>query len=129
MTGRHHDLPHWRGGRCRGVPPAIRRFVDEFVDLASDNLYNAHYDRPACLGLLGDVAGRTILDAACGPGLYAEELPPPGGADVIGFDQRPRMAELCQQRITNFASIGLATIGFFWRPGAKNQRVAYDHSA
>ena len=54
--------------------------------------------RPACLGLLGDVAGRTVLDAACGPGLYAEELTA-RGATVIGFDQSPRMAELSRQRV------------------------------
>jgi trans-aconitate methyltransferase len=73
-------------------------FADEFLDHARDNLYNAHYDRPACLGLLGDVAGRTVLDAACGPGLYAEELTA-RGARVMGFDQSPRMAELCRQRV------------------------------
>ena len=29
-------------------------FSDEFLDQASNNLYNAHYDRPTCLALLGD---------------------------------------------------------------------------
>jgi ubiquinone/menaquinone biosynthesis C-methylase UbiE len=57
-----------------GSHPQYDVFADEFLDHASDGFYNAHYDRPACLGLLGDVAGRTVLDAACGPGLYAEEL-------------------------------------------------------
>jgi SAM-dependent methyltransferase len=81
-----------------GGHPQYDLFADEFLDHASDNLYNAHYDRPACLALLGDVAGRTVLDAACGPGLYAEELAA-RGADVIGFDQSPRMAELSEQRV------------------------------
>jgi len=39
-----------------------------------------------------------VLDAACGPGLYAEELTA-RGATVIGFDQSPRMAELSKQRV------------------------------
>jgi SAM-dependent methyltransferase len=73
-------------------------FADEYLDHARDSLHNAHYDRPACLGLLGDVAGRTVLDAACGPGLYAEELTA-RGARVIGFDQSPRMVELSRQRV------------------------------
>jgi SAM-dependent methyltransferase len=73
-------------------------FADEFLDHARDSLYNAHYDRPTCLSLLGDVAGRTVLDVACGPGLYAEELAA-RGADVIGFDQSPRMAELSRERV------------------------------
>jgi SAM-dependent methyltransferase len=81
-----------------GSHPQYEAFADEFLDHAMDSLYNAHYDRPACLALLGDVAGKTVLDAACGPGLYAEELTA-RGADVIGFDQSPRMAELCRQRV------------------------------
>jgi SAM-dependent methyltransferase len=81
-----------------GSHPQYDEFADEFLEHARDGFYNAHYDRPACLALLGDVAGRTVLDAACGPGLYAEELTA-RGADVIGFDQSPRMVELCRQRV------------------------------
>jgi len=57
-----------------GRDPQYEAFADEFLDHASDGLFNAHLDRPACLDLLGDVRGLRILDAACGPGLYAEEL-------------------------------------------------------
>jgi SAM-dependent methyltransferase len=80
-----------------GPHPQYDVFADEFLEHAGDNLYNAHYDRPACLALLGAVTGRTVLDAACGPGLYAGELAA-RGADVIGFDQSPRMVELSRQR-------------------------------
>lgn len=80
-----------------GSDPQYDVFADEFLDHAGNNLYNAHYDRPTCLALLGDVAGKTVLDAACGPGLYAQELAA-CGADVIGFDQSPRMVELAEQR-------------------------------
>lgn len=45
--------------------------------------------RPACLALLGDVTGKRVLDAACGPGLYAAELIG-RGARVVGFDHSPR---------------------------------------
>lgn len=78
--------------------PQYDVFADEFLDHARDGLYNAHYDRPACLALLGDVDGRTVLDAACGPGLYAEELVS-RGARVIGLDISPRMVELAGQRV------------------------------
>jgi SAM-dependent methyltransferase len=87
--------------RLRLVPDAVGRrpqyetFTDEFLEHARDGFFNAHYDRPACLSLLGDVAGRVVLDAACGPGLYAAELNS-RGARVIGFDQSPRMVELCR---------------------------------
>ena len=57
-----------------GRQPKCDVFADEFAEVAEDGFFNAHYDRPACLSLLGDVAGRRVPDAACGPGLYAEEL-------------------------------------------------------
>ncbi|MCN0180307.1 class I SAM-dependent methyltransferase [Salinispora arenicola] len=81
-----------------GPDPQYELFADEFLDHAREGLYNAHYDRPACLRLLGEVAGRTVLDVACGPGLYAEELVG-RGARVIGLDQSPRMVQLCRQRV------------------------------
>lgn len=81
-----------------GTHPQYDVFADEYLDHAHDGLFNAHYDRPACLSLLGDVAGSTVLDAACGPGLYADELTK-RGATVIGFDQSPRMTELARQRV------------------------------
>jgi hypothetical protein len=51
-----------------GRHPQYDRFADEFLDHVRDGFFNAHYDRPACLGLLGDVTGKTVLHAACGPG-------------------------------------------------------------
>ena len=81
-----------------GSDPQYDVFADEFLGHARDGFYNAHYDRPACLDLLGEVAERSVLDVACGPGLYAEELVA-RGARVIGLDQGPRMVDLCRQRV------------------------------
>jgi SAM-dependent methyltransferase len=81
-----------------GPEPQYEQFADDFLAHARNGLYNAHYDRPACLRLLGDVDGRTVLDVACGPGLYAEELVA-RGARVIGLDQSPRMVELARERV------------------------------
>ncbi len=81
-----------------GSHPQYDVFADEFLDHARDGFHNAYVDRPACLELLGDVSGRTVLDAACGPGLYAEELVA-RGARVLGLDLSPRMIELCRKRV------------------------------
>jgi SAM-dependent methyltransferase len=81
-----------------GPDPQYDVFADEFLEHARGGFYNAHYDRPACLELLGDVAGRTVLDVACGPGLYSEHLVA-RRAKVIGLDQSSRMVELCRQRV------------------------------
>jgi SAM-dependent methyltransferase len=81
-----------------GREPQYDVFADEFLEHAESGLFNAYYDRPACLALLGDVAGKRLLDAACGPGLYAAELVR-RGAEVVGFDHSPRMVEICRSRV------------------------------
>jgi SAM-dependent methyltransferase len=82
---------------CVGRRAQYDEFADDYLDQARDGFANAWTDRPACLDLLGDVAGRHVLDAACGPGLYAAELIA-RGARVTGFDQSPRMVELSRAR-------------------------------
>ncbi len=59
--------------------------------------HNAYYDRPNTLGLLPDVNGLEILDAACGPGKYAEILLQQG-AVVHGVDFSPRMVDAAKAR-------------------------------
>lgn len=56
-----------------------------------------HDDRPNILNLIPDVDDKWVLDAACGPGKYAEKLLE-RGAKLIGFDRSPRMVELAQIR-------------------------------
>ncbi len=86
-------------GRRVGREPQYDVFAEEFLGHAQVGFYNACYDRPACLALLGDVAGKRVLDAACGPGLYAAELIG-RGAQVVGFDHSPRMVQLCRARVS-----------------------------
>jgi ubiquinone/menaquinone biosynthesis C-methylase UbiE len=81
-----------------GREPQYDVFADQFLEHAEDGFWNAHYDRPAGLALLGQVAGKRVLDAACGPGLYAEELAR-RGARVVGFDHSPRFVELAAARV------------------------------
>jgi len=64
---------------------------------AADSPYNAHYDRPAVLELMGDVAGMRVLDAWCSPGLYSEEIFE-RGADVVAVDRSATMVEPAQKR-------------------------------
>ena len=80
------------------------RFAAEYEQHAAAGAYNAFYDRPAVLALLGDVDGLTVLDAACGPGLYAEELLA-RGARVVGFDQSPAMVALARERTAGRADL------------------------
>ncbi|WP_129675827.1 class I SAM-dependent methyltransferase [Candidatus Chloroploca sp. Khr17] len=89
-------------------PPLARATYDQLADAfarhAEDGPYNAHYDRPALLGLLPPVAGLHVLDAGCGPGLYAAWLVAQG-ATVVGLDVSPRMVALAQTRLGGRATI------------------------
>lgn len=82
----------------------------DYQQHATDSPYNAHYDRPAVLAALGPVRGLRVLDAACGPGLYTQELLA-RGAVVMAFDASPVMADLARARIADQAQIDLAVLG------------------
>ena len=73
-------------------------FAESYARHAEASAYNALYDRPAVLHLLGDVAGLRVLDAGCGPGFYAAELVA-RGAEVVGFDASPDMVRLAERRV------------------------------
>ena len=77
---------------------------------AADSAYNAHYDRPAVLATLGQVRGVRVLDAACGPGFYTEELVA-RGAQVAAFDASPVMVDLARRRMGGRARIVRAVLG------------------
>lgn len=81
-----------------------------FAEHAADGAYNAHYDRPAVLATLGSVQGAEVLDAACGPGLYAQALLD-AGARVTGFDASPVMVELARRRVGDRARVDRAVLG------------------
>lgn len=74
-------------------------FAEDYLDHARDGAYNAHYDRPAVLETLGGVKGLRILDAGCGPGLYARELVAGGAESVVGIDVSPEMVRLATQEV------------------------------
>jgi SAM-dependent methyltransferase len=82
------------------VPLAVRnygKFADRYAALVPTKPHNALYERPATLSLLPDVRGLRVLDAGCGPGLYAEWLAQ-RGAFVVAIDAVPRMVELARER-------------------------------
>lgn len=87
--------------------PAFDELADEYAERAPTKAHNAHYERPATLSLLPDVAGKRVLDAGCGPGIYAEKLLE-GGAELTCFDVSARMVELADRRLGGRASVRVA---------------------
>ena len=80
-----------------------------FDDHAADGAANAHYDRPAMLAALGDIAGKDVLDAACGPGFYLQELIE-GEALVRAFDASGEMIRLARKRVGEGVEIRQASL-------------------
>lgn len=85
-------------------PDQYEGFADAYRAHAELAPYNALYDRPATLDLLGPVEGLEVLDAGCGPGIYAEALLA-RGARVIGCDASARMVELARERVGGAADL------------------------
>ena len=79
---------------------AYEQLADGYNDQIDHKPHNAYYDRPNTLKLMGDVAGKKVLDAACGPGKYAEILIGRGAA-VVGFDISPKMVQHARNRNGN----------------------------
>jgi len=79
---------------------AYEEMAEEYNKLIDHKPHNAYYDRPNTLELLPDVSEKIILDAACGPGKYAEILINKG-AMVKGFDISPKMIDLSIERNSN----------------------------
>jgi 2-polyprenyl-3-methyl-5-hydroxy-6-metoxy-1,4-benzoquinol methylase len=48
--------------------------------------------------LLGEIQGNRVLDAGCGPGIYAGLLVVKG-AEVVAFDASERMVRLAKERL------------------------------
>ena len=74
------------------------------------NLFNAYYERPAMLGLAGEVSGRRILDAGCGSGPLSAALRA-RGAVVTGLDVSTAMIDLARQRLGEDADLHVANLG------------------
>lgn len=79
------------------VLAAYEELAEDYNALIDHKPHNAYYDRPNTLKLIGAVKGKHILDAACGPGKYAEILLG-RGAMVTGFDISPKMVALANER-------------------------------
>jgi SAM-dependent methyltransferase len=62
----------------------------------AESAYNAYYERPATIALLGEVSGRRVLEAGCGAGQLTASLTG-RGAMVTAFDVSRAMVGLARQ--------------------------------
>lgn len=74
------------------------RYAREYAHKNDTEPFNAFYERPAVLALLGEVAGLRVLDAGCGPGAHARALQE-RGAIVTGCDRSGAELALARERL------------------------------
>lgn len=90
--------------------PAESAYHDDLGDFFAQNAdlsaYNAFTDRPAVLGLIGDVSGAEILDVGCGAGHYAVELLT-RDARVTGIDGSATLLAHARDRVQDRAVLRL----------------------
>ena len=96
-------------------PAQYDSFAAQYEEHSAAAPYNALYDRPATLQLVGDVTGKRVLDAACGPGHYIERLLA-RNADVVGCDASPTMIDLARERVGDRAGLRVHSLDdpFTW---------------
>jgi SAM-dependent methyltransferase len=76
----------------------------EYAKCVEDNVWNAHYERANSLRLVGEVAGRSVLDAGCGPGAHAAALAN-RGARVTGIDRSSALLGIAAGRLGDRARL------------------------
>ncbi|MFZ0214913.1 MAG: methyltransferase domain-containing protein [Candidatus Dormiibacterota bacterium] len=85
------------------------RMARSYAELNETQPFNALYERPNVLAMLGDVSGLHVLDAGCGPGAHAAELRQ-RGAQVEGCDRSQAMLAIARQRLGAAASFQVADL-------------------
>jgi ubiquinone/menaquinone biosynthesis C-methylase UbiE len=76
---------------------AYNSLADAYAAKINVKAHNAFYERPATLSLIEEVAGKRILDAGCGPGVYTQWLLD-RGAQVVAFDANAKMLAYARKR-------------------------------
>jgi SAM-dependent methyltransferase len=74
-----------------------------------EGAFNAFYERPGAIALLGDVSGLRVLEAGCGPGALTSWLAD-NGATVTAVDVSQEMARLASERLGDRARVLLADL-------------------
>jgi len=81
----------------------------EYAAENADSPFNAHYERPSMMGLVGDVEGRRVLEVGCGAGPLTAWLVE-HGAVVTAMDVSPAMLQLARERVGHRATFLLADL-------------------
>jgi 2-polyprenyl-3-methyl-5-hydroxy-6-metoxy-1,4-benzoquinol methylase len=88
---------------------AYQQLADSYAAMIDTKPHNAYYDRPAMVGIWPDLAGKRVLDASYGPGVYTELLIQ-SETNVTSIDISNRMLELARKRPGSGADLRLVDL-------------------
>ncbi|HEV3266710.1 MAG TPA: class I SAM-dependent methyltransferase [Acidimicrobiales bacterium] len=92
------EPPHTQAEHTRHTRDTYDRLAPVWASTTDDGPFNGLLERPALRALVPrPLAGKVVLDAACGSGAQCEWLLDEG-ADVIGIDLSPAMVEEATRR-------------------------------
>ncbi len=86
---------------------AYQDLAERYSQMAEAKAENGFIEHPAIRRQLGNINGKVILDAGCGPGILATYMLNQG-AEVMAFDISPKMIELARQRSAGRAKLFVA---------------------
>ncbi|HEX4963062.1 MAG TPA: class I SAM-dependent methyltransferase [Thermoanaerobaculia bacterium] len=86
---------------------AYEALAERYSRLVERKAENGYIEHPAIRKQLGEVSGKSVLDAGCGPGILADYLAT-HGAEVTAFDVSPKMIELARLRLGQRGRLFLA---------------------
>lgn len=89
---------------------AYDSIAEGYAVMNETSLLNEYYNRPGIAELVGDVAGRRVLDAGCGSGPIFADLRA-AGAIVTGIDSSVGMLEQAKLRLGTDADLAVADLG------------------
>ena len=92
---------------------SARQYDAMAAEYAADNAvsaFNAYYERPATISLLGELDGRRVLEVGCGAGPLTAWMVE-RGAVVTALDVSPAMAALARARVGGRATLVVADLG------------------
>lgn len=81
-----------------------------YDSVIAESAFNAYYERPAMISMLGEVTGLRVLEIGCGSGPLTQHLVDQG-AKVTASDVSPAMLVLAEQRLGGRARLVEADLG------------------
>lgn len=74
------------------------KYAEQYDNVIQRNIYNAQFERPNTQAMLGEIAGKAVLDMGCGSGVYADYFLSKGAASVTCLDFSAEMIALVEKK-------------------------------